>query len=185
MRTAVALRRKREASNPTPRMIESLVRRRSRGAIEPAPAHWIHGANEIPGSATDDGDDWCRRCAEKKVHEILTANPERAEFVGLCVDGGWSTENDHLAYCVACGAKLDCDPTDHCVDTELEHFEIYAPDGAEDWDAIRRVIFTLGYLGFDTPIVELQETTDRFANRRVLAWKRLAAIARRTLGRWV
>lgn len=56
---------------------------------------------------------------EEKVSAILAAHPKAAADVGLCVDGGWSTDLDSTPFCETCGVRLACSLTDYGVDEDL------------------------------------------------------------------
>lgn len=79
-------------------------------AVEPKPHCWLEDS--------DDGEDYCRECAEKEV------SAERAKFVG----GGYgSHESDGCRHCCKCGHVLDYSLTDAGARDELRHFKDYPP----------------------------------------------------------
>lgn len=59
------------------------------------PEHWIH--------EWDEGFSFCLECAEKKVAELLAAEPDE----DYLVDGGWGSEGDSEAFCETCTRALD------------------------------------------------------------------------------
>lgn len=75
------------------------------------PEHWIHG--------WDEGLSFCFECAEKKVTELLAAEPDE----DYLVDGGWGSEGDSQAFCHTCTRALDNSFTDYAAEQELDYFE--------------------------------------------------------------
>jgi hypothetical protein len=75
------------------------------------PEHWIHG--------WDEGLSFCFECAEKKVAELLAAEPD-GDYL---VDGGWGSEGDSEAFCETCERALDNSFTDYAAATVLDYFE--------------------------------------------------------------
>jgi hypothetical protein len=110
--------------------------------------HWIHG--------WDEGLSFCRECAEKKIVELLAAEPDAEYMLG----GGWVTEGDSQAFCETCQRALENSFTDYGAETEIDHFEEYDFDfnSPEDCYAMERVIYALG-----SGNEELQQRLDRLA----------------------
>lgn len=75
------------------------------------PEHWIHG--------WDEGLSFCFECAEKKVAELLSAEPGE----DYMIDGGWGSEGDSEAFCEMCERALDNSFTDYAAATALDYFE--------------------------------------------------------------
>jgi len=92
------------------------------GKVKTKDEHWIHGWNE--------GVSFCYECCEKKVAELLAAEPG-ADYSR---DGGWGTEGDSLEFCETCGHRLFNTPTQYCCESELDHFEQHGFDPANDDD---------------------------------------------------
>ena len=104
-------------------------------ALEPEPICWT------AGSKADQGSDYCRSCAERRVWASFAAVPSPG---GLFVDGGWGgDESDGCAHCADCDCILDYYLTDFGVESELEHFHgrrLGAPVSRETAFHIARVI---------------------------------------------
>ena len=102
--------------------------------FETVPEHWIHDWDESLS--------FCRECAEKKIAELLEAEPD-AEYM---LDGGWRTKGDSQAFCETCGKALDNAFTDYAVESEIQHFETYGFDtnSPDDCYAVLNVIYALG-----------------------------------------
>ena len=98
------------------------------------PEHWIHG--------WDEGLSFCFECAEKKVAELLAAEPDE----DYLVDGGWDSEGDSQAFCETCGRALDNSYTEYAVKQELDHFEEYGFDlnSPDDCHAILECTYAIG-----------------------------------------
>ena len=75
--------------------------------------HWISGH--------DEGESYCFDCAEKKVGELRTLNPNEQ----YCVDGGWGTDGDSTPFCEMCHHRLDNSLTQYGCEAEVEHFLEY------------------------------------------------------------
>lgn len=112
------------------------------------PEHWIHG--------WDEGFSFCFECAEKKVAELLAAEPD-AEYM---VDGGWRTEGDSQAFCETCQRPLDNSYTEYAVEQELDHFESdeFDLESPDDCHAILECTYAMG-CGND----ELNQRLERLA----------------------
>ncbi|HEX7330378.1 MAG TPA: hypothetical protein VF290_02695 [Pyrinomonadaceae bacterium] len=95
------------------------------------PEHWIHG--------WDEGLSFCFECAEKKVAELLAAEPD-GDYL---VDGGWGSEGDSEAFCETCSRALDNSFTDYAAATALDYFEENGVDTNEPSDC--RVLLECTY----------------------------------------
>lgn len=102
--------------------------------FETVPEHWIHD--------WDEGLSFCRECSEKKIAELLAAEPD-AEYM---LDGGWVTEGDSQAFCETCGRPLENSFTNYAAETEIDHFEEcgFSLDSPDDCYAVLNVIYALG-----------------------------------------
>lgn len=102
--------------------------------FETVPEHWIHG--------WDEGLSFCYECAEKKVAELLAAEPDE-EYL---VDGGWGAEGDSQAFCETCHRALDNSYTDYAAEQELDHFEEYGFDlnSPDDCHAVLECTYAVG-----------------------------------------
>lgn len=98
------------------------------------PEYWIHG--------WDEGLSFCRECAEKKVAELLSAEPDE-DYI---VDGGWGSEGDSEAFCETCERALDNSFTDYAAATALDYFEQdgFDPNDPGDCHALLECIYALG-----------------------------------------
>lgn len=98
------------------------------------PEHWIHG--------WDEGFSFCFECAEKKVAELLTAEPAE----DYLVDGGWGTEGDSQAFCETCHRALDNSFTECAAEHELDYFEESGFDinSPGDCHSLQEIIYTMG-----------------------------------------
>jgi hypothetical protein len=122
-----------------------VIEERAVGASDPLPCHWIHGANDLRIDVPlTEGDNFCPRCAGAVVAWLKGLYPDEADYVGLCVDGGWLTDHDAPPYCEACGAKLEGCLTDCGVEEELDHFSTHPPTTPECWDALLRAAGSMG-----------------------------------------
>lgn len=112
------------------------------------PEHWIHG--------WDEGLSFCFECAEKKVAELLAAEPDD----DYLVDGGWGSEGDSEAFCETCTRALDNSFTDYAAETVLDYFEEsgFSIDSPPDCHALLECTYALG-----SGNEELQQRLDRLA----------------------
>jgi hypothetical protein len=112
------------------------------------PEHWIHG--------WDEGLSFCFECAEKKVAELLVAEPGE----DYQVDGGWGSEGDSEAFCETCERPLDNAFTDYAAATVLDYFERDGFDinSPSDCHALLECTYALG-----SGNEELQQRLERLA----------------------
>jgi hypothetical protein len=98
------------------------------------PEHWIHG--------WDEGLSFCFECAEKKVAELLAAEPGE----GYMVDGGWGSEGDSEAFCETCTRALDNSFTDYAAATVLDYFDEdgFDIESPSDCHALLECAYALG-----------------------------------------
>lgn len=98
------------------------------------PEHWIYG--------WDEGLSFCFECAEKKVAELLTTEPEGDYLVA----GGYGVEGDSQAFCETCTRALDNSFTEYAVTQELDHFEEYGFDlnSPDDCHAVLECTYAIG-----------------------------------------
>ncbi|MFT3992509.1 MAG: hypothetical protein QM680_14000 [Luteolibacter sp.] len=103
--------------------------------VETADEHWIHG--------WDEGQSFCRECAEKKIEELLAEKPE----ADICLDGGWGIEGDSLEFCETCSRRLWNSLTQYGCESEVDHFEDNGFDPADDDDcySMERVVSSEGW----------------------------------------
>jgi|ERR1041384_177135 hypothetical protein len=101
---------------------------------ETKPEHWIHG--------WDEGLSFCFECAEKKVAELLTQEPDG----DYSVDGGWASEGDSQAFCETCQCALDNSFTTYAAEQEMDHFDEFGfdPSSPHDCHAFAEVIAAVG-----------------------------------------
>lgn len=99
--------------------LKAFIHKHAARAEDELPCHWVHGANEINGIGCDEGTNFCHDCCEAMVEKIRASHPKEAEDVGLCVDGGWTTDHDSTPFCETCGARLQHTLTDYGADEEL------------------------------------------------------------------
>lgn len=102
--------------------------------LRPGPEYWIRGY--------DEGFSYCRPCAETKIDELRRFDPT----TDYCLDGGWPTESDGLAFCESCHCPLDVLFTEYAVDSELQYFSRYGfrRDSVEDWYSLRCIVDAVG-----------------------------------------
>ena len=110
--------------------------------FEVLPEHWVHGWDESLS--------FCFDCCEKKVAELLSAEPDEE----YSVDGGWGSDGDSLAYCETCGVPLDNSFTEYACEQELEHFEEHGFDLDDPADCYSLLEVFSGLLWGEGPLAE-------------------------------
>lgn len=80
-------------------------------SVEEKPCHWIWG--------WDQGFSYCYDCAEKKIEELKSENPN----IDCFIDGGFSTETDCIEVCEGCGCRPAHTLTDFGAEQVLSDFE--------------------------------------------------------------
>lgn len=126
--------------------LRDFINEHARGATDPIPCHWVHGANEIDGAGCSESDDFCRECCQAKVDEIYREHPEEAESAGVCVDGGWDQEHDNPPRCTACDARLRGRLTNYGSVQELNELTTDCAPGAfhvESWSELELAVENL------------------------------------------
>jgi hypothetical protein len=105
--------------------------------IKIKPEYWAHGG--------DEGFSYCYECCEKEVIRLQKLDPENKD--DYCVDGGWGTEGDSIAYCETCGHLLENSLTDCGAEDEVRHFLGYGfdPKSENDCHSMGLVIDARGW----------------------------------------
>jgi hypothetical protein len=106
--------------------LEAFVIAHAEGCSARLKLHWISGADEADGLDCTEADHFCYECAEAKVEAYLAEHPVgEDEDAPIYVGGGYGSEEDGLALCTGCDARLHCSLTDHGVESELAGLTSY------------------------------------------------------------
>jgi hypothetical protein len=181
---SAATRRRRRERRTTPDLLFAFVEHRAQGATPPRVHHWVHGTNEIVELGLTEFDGFCPSCCVEKVSEIFSTHPERAEFVGICMDGGWGVEADGPVWCTTCRARLRVNLTDAGFESALSELMEYGVDfeDLESWAMLRDA---LGHVraGKDSVYGAHPRPNDELSaaieTQRVWAWRVVAKIVRK------
>ena len=124
----------------SPENIAAFISARAGRLSEKDSVHWVHGAGQIRGSDVTETVHFCGECCAAKVAELEERFPEECERVGVCVDGGWGSEEDGAPFCETCGARLSASPTDCAIDGEVDHFTANPPRTPVCWAELEWVM---------------------------------------------
>ena len=159
----------------SPLNIAAYVSNRAGDLDEKDSVHWIHGAGEIRGGNITEADHFCVECCAAKVAELEERFPTECERVGLCVDGGWGSEEDGAPFCVTCGARLSASPTDYAIEEEVYHFLANPPRTPTCWAELAWVMENVGGDHLDVSVYG--KASDTIPNLE--RWREIARIVRR------
>lgn len=108
-------------------------------AVETPYQHWLGGDD------ADQGQSYCRPCAEKKV----------AEGKGEFIDGGYQQDSDVCSHCDDCGRLLEYNLTESGVVAELEHFRLNAPSAPVSAECAFHLVKLLEHHNDNPDVLEL------------------------------
>lgn len=134
-------------------------------SVKDAPIHWI----DTPAGTYESnhyGSDWCADCGYYMIRHLRKRDRKHASDYRL--DGGWATEEEHLAYCAGCGIRLRVSLLRYGALNELEHYREcgFSSKPAEDAYDLTEVLECYSVTSDDEGAAEAAEAIDlarRFA----------------------
>lgn len=159
----------------SPKTITAFISARAGSLNEKDSVHWVHGAGEIRGGNITEADHFCGKCCAARVAELKERFPAECERVGVCVDGGWGSEEDGAPFCVTCGARLSASPTDYAIEEEVHHFLANPPRTPTCWAELEWVMENVSGDHLDVSV----HGKASHAVPNLERWRELARIVRR------
>lgn len=87
-------------------------------SVKDRPLHWISTPDGTYES--NYGSDWCADCGYYMMRHLRKRDRRRSR--NYLLDGGWGTEEEHLAHCAGCGVRLQVSLLKYGGLDELAHY---------------------------------------------------------------